>query len=449
MKKKMFIMLAFAGALASMNAQQKMKASLEDLFGMADQNSQQILASVAGAEASHAAAQSAQSSRLPDVNLSISGSYIGTACVMSRGFSTSGTTTVPYTIGVGKVENGTQDTPHWGNDFVAQVTQVLYAGGGISAGVRLAELGEQMARLDVEKTRQEVRFLITGHYLELSKLNNQLEVVRKNIELTEQVLKDMRLRQDQGTVLKNDITRYELQLQSLQLSETQLLGTISIMNHQIVTLLHLPEGTEIETLEMQEPVDVPNQEHWQSRAAEQNLSLQQAQLQTEIRQTEVKAVRASKLPSVALVAEDHLTGPYVNDLIPVDANVNAWFVGIGIKYNLGSLWHKNHDESKARLQARQSQEQALLASEGISNAVQADYVSFQTSFVEVDTQRKQVELATQHYDITRNRYDNGLALLTDMVDASNMKLSAEMQLVNAQINLIYNYYKLKYITSTL
>ena len=90
-----------------------------------------------------------------------------------------------------------------------------------------------------------------------------------------------------------------------------------------------------------------------------------------------------------------------------------------------------------------------LASERIKNAVQADFVNFQTSFVEVETQRKQVELATQHYEVTQNRYNNGLALLTDMLDASNMKLSADMMLVNAQINLMYNYYKLKYITSSL
>ena len=36
-----------------------------------------------------------------------------------------------------------------------------------------------------------------------------------------------------------------------------------------------------------------------------------------------------------------------------------------------------------------------------------------------------------------------------MVDASNMKLSAEMSLVNARINMLYNYYKLKYVTNTL
>ena len=42
-----------------------------------------------------------------------------------------------------------------------------------------------------------------------------------------------------------------------------------------------------------------------------------------------------------------------------------------------------------------------------------------------------------------NRYLNDLALITDMLDASNSKLNAELQLVNAQINILFNLYKLK------
>ena len=69
-------------------------------------------------------------------------------------------------------------------------------------------------------------------------------------------------------------------------------------------------------------------------------------------------------------------------------------------------------------------------------------------FVSVDG-KKSVELANQNYDVTSNRYKNDLALLTDMLDASNMKLSADLGLVNARINVVYSFYKMKYITHTL
>ena len=97
----------------------------------------------------------------------------------------------------------------------------------------------------------------------------------------------------------------------------------------------------------------------------------------------------------------------------------------------------------------QSRQQVELVQENIDKAVQADYVNVQTAMTAMDTQLKQVELAEEHYRVTKSRYDSGLALLTDMLDASNMKLSADMELVNAQIKLLYNFYKLKYSTSTL
>ena len=102
-----------------------------------------------------------------------------------------------------------------------------------------------MAELDVEKNRQEVRFLLTGYYLDLCKSGNQMEVVRQNIALTQKEIAQMKARREQGTVLQNDITRYEFQLQSLELTLTKLTDASTIINHQLVTTLHLPEQTVI------------------------------------------------------------------------------------------------------------------------------------------------------------------------------------------------------------
>ena len=163
----------------------------------------------------------------------------------------------------------------------------------------------------------------------------------------------------------------------------------------------------------------------------------------------MRQARAQSLPSVAIVAANQLSGPYTQDLISKDCNVNVWFVGIGVKYSLGSLWKNKHNIRKARMEHQQSQEALALAREGVDNGVQASYTNLLTSYTEVRTQQKQVELANQNYSVVQNRYQNDLALLTDLVDASNMKLSAEMALVNARIGMLYNFCKLKYVTNTL
>ena len=430
--------------------------SLTTLYNLADQQSQQVRVSETALRAADEGVAAARSALLPSVDLSLQGSYTGNAFMLSRGFSTHGTTDyiVPG-VGVVPVENGKQDTPHWGNSFTAQVAQVVYAGGAIRSGIRMAELGKEMAELDVEKNRQEVRFLLTGYYLDLCKLENQIEVVRQNIALTQKEIEQMKARREEGTVLQNDITRYELQLQSLELTLTKLTDATTIINHQLVTTLHLPEQTVITPDKHELDTDInalsaiASQETWQQTATDNNLGIRQATVATNLAEQKVKQAKAKSLPSIAVVAENQLYGPYTQDLIPKDCNINVWFVGIGIKYSLGNLWKNKHHIRQARIEQRQSQEALALAREGVENGVQANYTNLLTSYTEVKTQQKQVELALQNYSVVQNRYQHELALLTDMVDASNMKLSAEMALVNARIGMLYNFYKLKYVTNTL
>ena len=430
--------------------------TLTALYDIADRQSRKVRVSEVALQAAEEGVAAAKSALLPSVDLSLQGSYTGNAFMLSRGFSGNGTTDyiVPG-VGVIPVANGKQDTPHWGNSFTAQVSQVVYAGGAIRSGIRMAELGKEMAELDVEKNRQEIRFLLTGYYLDLCKLDNQIEVVRSNIALTQKEIEQMKARREQGTVLQNDITRYELQLQSLELTLTKLTDAFSIINHQLVTTLHLPEQTVIvpDKNQLDSEIDalaaITAQETWQKTAADNNLGIRQATVASSLAEQKVKQAKAESLPSVAVVAENRLFGPYTQDLIPKDCNVNVWFVGIGIKYSLGSLWKNQHNIRKARIEHLQSQEALSLAHEEVEKGVQASYTNLSTSYTEVKTQQKQVELANQNYSVVQNRYQNDLALLTDMVDAANMKLSAEMALVNARIGMLYNFYQLKYITNTL
>ena len=456
------VMTVGACCCVPMWAQQRM--SLRTLFDLADEQNQRIKVSEAALKAAEEGVASAKAAMLPSVEFGVQGSYTGNAFMMSRGFSASGTTEyiVPG-LGPQQVQNGKQPTPHWGNSFTAQASQVIYAGGAIRSGIEMAKLGRQLAELDVEKNRQEVRFLLTGYYLDLYRLQNQSQVIARNIELTEKVIEQMKARREQGTVLKNDITRYELQQQSLLLAKTQVDDAQKIIRHQIATAIHLPDGEDFEVEGFEglerfegfegskdyEGLRCDGEALWQQRATDHNIDIRRTSLATELSEQKVRNARAASLPSVAVVAENSLSGPYTADLIPKNANVNVWFVGVGVKYNLSNLWKNRHDIRKAKHESTQARESVRMVREDVENGVQATYTNLLTSATEVQTQEKQVELADQNYAVVRNRYANDLALLTDMLDASNMKLSADMALVNARINVLYNYFKLKYITNTL
>lgn len=160
-------------------------------------------------------------------------------------------------------------------------------------------------------------------------------------------------------------------------------------------------------------------------------------------------VRAARLPEVAMTAADHLDGPITIEVPVLDNNFNYWQVGIRVSYNLSSLFRDNRRLRQAKLQVNQAQERYALAQEEVDNAVQAGYVNLRTAFTELRTQEKSVLLASEHYEVVNSRYAHELALLTDLLDAANMKLSAELGLVNARISVLYHYYQMRYITHTL
>lgn len=408
---------------------------IEEMFRLADENSKSIQTFRTGKEVADENLKAAKAQRLPDISASLSGSYWGNGKLWDRDFS-----------------NATKiEMPHWGNNFALEAQLAVYAGGAISSGIELAELEKQLAEMDWQKNRQDIRFLLVGHYLNLYKLNNQIEVLHKNLELTDQIIANMQARLEQGTALQNDITRYELQRETLRLQLAKVEDACKIANHQLVITLHLPEGTVVQpdTTLNDSQIQTLSEASWQELAAQNNLNLQQAETGIKINRQREKLERSERLPKISLMAAEHLDGPITIEAPVLDNNFNYWFVGVGVKYNISSLFKNNRKLKAARLNVRKAQETYELAQEQTNHAVQESYVNFLTSFTDLRTQQKSVELANENYSVTSNRYQNDLALLTDMLDASNMKLSADMGLVNARINVIFNYYKMKYITHTL
>lgn len=156
---------------------------IDELFRLADANSTSIQAYATGKEAAAEALKAAKAQRLPDISASLSGSYWGDGKLWNRDFG-----------------NATHiDMPHWGNNFALEAQQVIYAGGAVNSGIELARLDKQKAELDWEKNRQDVRFQLVGYYLDLYKLNNQAQVLEKNLALALQVIADMQARREQGT----------------------------------------------------------------------------------------------------------------------------------------------------------------------------------------------------------------------------------------------------------
>lgn len=216
-------------------------------------------------------------------------------------------------------------------------------------------------------------------------------------------------------------------------------------------MLELPEGTEIQpdTTLLSSNMPKPGEAEFQDIAYKNSPILNKNRLALDMLSKKEKVIKSGYIPQISIIAGDNLKGPITYEIPVLDNNINTWYVGVGLKFNIGNIYKLPKDLSRLRSSVEQSHNELASAEESVSLDVNAAYTRYLDSFELLKTQEKSLQLARENYDVIANRYANDLVLVTDLVDADNLRLSAEVQYVNAQINVIYNYYKLIYSTGSL
>lgn len=402
--------------------------TLEEIFEVAETGSAQLRPSLTSQTEAAQEVSVARAGRLPDINVSLSLSYIGDGFTTDRNFS----------------DYQKAPIPHFGNGLSVNITQPLYTGGAVTGAIELADLKSTAARYAADFKRDNIRFRLTGFYLDIYKYANLREVVTANIAAARKVLAEMHARYEQGTALQNDITRYELLVANLELQLIRINNTIDILNTNLVTTAGLPVGTVIEpdSTILSRSLPVHKAGWWQEEAETNAPTLNLARSGVDISRKAEKLVRAERLPKIGLQAGWSMDGPILVEVPPVNRNLSYWYIGVGVSYNLSSLYKNNRSLTKASTATRRAGEELDATRENLRLAVNADHVRYLEAYEELKTQQKSVELAQRNYRTTATRYSADMALITDMLDAANARLDAEQRLVNAHINIIYYYYKL-------
>ena len=261
----------------------------------------------------------------------------------------------------------------------------------------------------------------------------------------------MKVREEQGIALSNDITRYEVLLQNLLYRRTELRSQIDVFNNQLVTTLDLPAGTQIvpDTTLINLSTAMFSESELRERAHLYSPRLKIARTGIELGRKQEKLARSGLLPKISIIAVDHLTGPITVELPPINKNINNWYFGVGLAYNIGNIYKSRREITRSKLNTSASVAKYDELQENMELEIHKAYVDYQNAFELLHTQEKSLQLATENYTVTENRFNNDLVLLIDLLDAENIRLDAEVQYVNARINIIYNYYRLMHVTGTL
>lgn len=411
---------------------QEVTLSIEDLFQQVENANSEVLLARKDVAISSVRHQADKDNRLPDIGIALEGDYLGNTYVLDRDFTNA--TRSPMT--------------HWGNSFGVTVYQPLYTGGEITA--KLARSGAQtnISENNVAIVEKQMKMLILQCYLELFKNRNLLNVYDENIRITGELIDEMRARATQGLVLSNDVTRYDLNLSNLNYDRLTVVNTIKNLNYSLISYLHLNDSI---TIIPQIDFDRINfsaspLSDWMLLSRQESPTLRKFELQQEETAANEKLIKSERLPKIGLNAGASVAAPITTHTPVLDKNLSRWYVGFSLSFTPSAFYKTNHKLQAARLETERLQDAKVAQTEAIDRSLDRAYKSYIEAIEHVATQKKNVELASENYRIVERRYNNDLSLLTDMLDASASKLDAETRLVNAQVDVLYYYFQLKYLS---
>lgn len=415
-------------------SQEIRQMTAEEVAQLAVQNHQQLKVSAQNINIARQNTEVVKLQKLPTITASTSQFYLGNAVAIDKDFSN--TTTIQM--------------PHYGSSYAVQATQLIFKGGLVNKSIELAGLREQLSELDLEKNRQDVKFLVISNYLDVYKIVNQQEVFRNNKKLAQERLKNIQKFYQQGMVTRNEVIRGELAIKNLDQGILTLVNNRKILNYNLSIALGLPEDTQIVPVENLENKEAGiGMDYYMTLAHDSNPVMKSAKTNIEVADKNIDIIKTDKMPTIAGFGGYSLQKPITTRNPVLDMYSGGWQTGVSLTYNIDNLYKTKERVKLGELQKNQAYDAMTLTQQNIDMAVNAAYVKYQESIQQADILNEAKKLAEENYKITEAKYLNQLAVQAEMIDAQNQKLQSELDFANAEINVLYQYYNLLKTTGTL
>ncbi|GAB4092857.1 TolC family protein [Flaviaesturariibacter terrae] len=421
---------------AAAGAQQR-ALSLTEAIDLSVKNSKTLKGSQARIAAAQAAVAEARDRRLPDA--SVSGSYLR----LNKPNVSLKTTSSGSNGGGGSSSSPTVNSAAYA---MANVSLPIYAGGRIRYGIESSQYLEKATRLDAETDRETAVANTIDAYNNLFKARAAMLIVDSNLAAARERVRELSNQERQGLLARNDLLKAQLAQSNTELTLVDAQNNWQLANLNMNLMLGLPDSTELlpDSSSLHTPLTVKPLEDYVQDGLRARQDLEALSLRRKAANVGVKAALAERLPSVAL------TAGYVALTVPNFLTVtNAVNVGVGVKYDIASLW-----KNKARVQAARAREDEVAAGieelgEGIRLQVSQRYLALLTARKKIDVNAVAVAQAEEANRVIRNKFSNQLATTTELLDADAALLQARLNYAFSQNDAVVAYYKLLQASGTL
>lgn len=413
------------------------KLSLKDAIRLSRSNNKWIAANAEEARAAAADYKDALAGALP--NLSANGSYqrFSQLTLFEDGLSHS--TTNPRRTGPD------------GANLGVEASFNIYAGGRQKSLQREQSERYKLAGLNTADQSGSISLQTSAAYLDLVKLYDQKRYISEQLKRAETRLKNINALYHNQKVTRSDVLRAELMLSNVQLSVRQNSNDIIIASQKLNVLMNVADTAAIvpaDSAGMPKP-SLSELEPLVGTAVVNSFAVRKAQGSIAIQEARLAGTKGNYMPSVSFFSAYGLNYPNTLFYPPVAQFYSIGFVGLKVQYNISSLYqNKNKVNAGAyRIAAAKNQESAV--KDNASLELRSLYIKYGESVNRIQVMEKSIVQAAVNYRIISTKYFNQLALLTDLLDADNLLQESRFNLVSAQTDALYIYYRMQYAAGVL
>ncbi len=303
--------------------------------------------------------------------------------------------------------------------------QPLFAGLKIVTGNRLTRLGEEVSRLQLQKSEGEIREQTDTYYWQIVSLKENLSTLDAVERQLNEIHRQVELSVKAGLVTANDLLRVELRQQEVASNRLKVENGLKVS--KLLLAQHIGadwKGFDIAQLSFDDP-ETPDRYYIPvEEALDHRAEYQLAEKNVEAQLYQKRMERGKLLPTVG-VGAGYL---YYN---VTDKDVDDGMVFAQVSVPISAWWGGAHALKKARIREEQAENDRLQAREMLAVEIEKSWCDVQEAYAQIQLARRSVTSATENLRENRNFYQAGTAPLTDLLDAETLYTQSRNNLTSA------------------
>jgi outer membrane protein len=324
------------------------------------------------------------------------------------------------------------------------VNEPIFAGNQYKYARQSADLMVQLNRLDADKDKEDISFVIISAYINYNKILQNQRIVGKNMEDVQGKLDEITKYEGQGLATQNDVLRFQLQRSQIQLTEVTLENNRKVANFDMDIMLGLPDSTELQLSDSSYRLDEhPVFADLLQQAEAGRRELQELSYQDKLADINVKKIRDERQPTVSA----NMGAYYINPTgkpIPTGNTVLAPLtLGIGASWDIGSLYTNKNKVKEATIEKAAISNDKDDALDQIRKDVHQYYIGYLQSLEQIKVLQDAVTQAEENERIMESKFRNNLVTTTDRIDAQTLVYQARVNLELAKSDASIAWYNLE------